>query len=149
MLDAVEREGPALAEALPEGVFRQRVERRVLRLFIHALQCRELLSCLALQDPACRRALEWLSSLVLVAVDGPLVAMAARLVAEILMPSVRCWPRRRLRDRWSLRCSSVIRRGNGSCCWMCWSRWCSTSGLPLLPTGRTRLTVLIQPRSDP
>jgi DNA primase len=62
---------------------RQRAERRVLRLFIHAPQCRELLSCLALEAPTCRVALEWLSSLAVVAVDGALEAMAGRLAAEV------------------------------------------------------------------
>ncbi|MCX5938763.1 MAG: hypothetical protein NTW02_11345, partial [Cyanobium sp. LacPavin_0920_WC12_MAG_62_9] len=33
---------------------RQRAERRVLRLYVHAPECRELLQCLSLQDPACR-----------------------------------------------------------------------------------------------
>ena len=121
VLQAVEREGQALANALPEGVLRQRAEqrlahaldatpgagsnttplaalpaaglevstarqraeRRVLRLFIHAPQCRELLSCLTLQDPSCRVALEWLSSLAVVAVDGALAPMAGRLAAEV------------------------------------------------------------------
>ena len=83
MLEAVGRAGHALAEALPEEVLRQRAERRVLRLFIHAPQCRELLSCLALQDPACRVALEWLSSLAVLAVDGALAPMTGRLAAEV------------------------------------------------------------------
>ena len=55
----------------------------MLRLFIHAPQCRELLSCLTLQDPSCRVALEWLSSLAVVAVDGALAPMAGRLAAEV------------------------------------------------------------------
>ncbi|MFM7314067.1 MAG: DNA primase [Cyanobium sp.] len=120
LLQAVERDGLALVDGLPEGVLRkraehrlalalttpvaanpqtprialppdgidvstacQRAERRVLRLFIHAPQCRELLSCLALRDPACRMALEWLCSLAVVAVDGALAPMAGRLAAEV------------------------------------------------------------------
>jgi hypothetical protein len=62
---------------------RQRAEHRALRLFIHAPECRELLQCLALQDPACRLALEWLSSLALVAVDGSIASMALQLVGEL------------------------------------------------------------------
>ena len=62
---------------------RQRAERRALRLFIHASECRELLQCLALQDPACRLAMEWLSSLALVAVDGSVASMALQLVGEL------------------------------------------------------------------
>jgi DNA primase len=120
-LQAVELEGHALLEQLPDGVLRrsaeqrleqalqgtsgtpaerqlitaadvfepsdataqQRAERRALRLFIHAPECRELLRCLALQDPACRLALEWLSSLALVAVDGSIASMALQLVGEL------------------------------------------------------------------
>jgi DNA primase len=52
-------------------------------LFIHAPECRELLQCLALQDPACRLALEWLSSLALVAVEGSITGMAFQLVGEL------------------------------------------------------------------
>jgi DNA primase len=62
---------------------RQRAERRVLRLFIHATQCRELLSCLALEAPTCRVALEWLSSLAVVSVDGSLAPMALQLAAQL------------------------------------------------------------------
>jgi hypothetical protein len=62
---------------------RQRAEHRALRLFIHAPECRELLQCLALQDPACRLALEWLSSLALVAVDGSIASMALKLAGEL------------------------------------------------------------------
>ncbi len=62
---------------------RQRAERRALRLFIHAPECRDLLGCLALQDPACRLALEWLSSLALVAVDGSIAYVALQLAGEL------------------------------------------------------------------
>jgi DNA primase len=62
---------------------RQRAEHRALRLFIHAPECRELLGCLSLQDPACHLALEWLSSLALVAVDGSIASMALQLVGEL------------------------------------------------------------------
>jgi DNA primase len=122
-LQAVEREGRALVEQLPDGVLRrsaqqrlngalqgtvtesgatnlqpqasptlcelctatarQRAEHRALRLFVHAAECRGLLRCLALQDPACRLAMEWLSSLSLVAVDGSIASMALQLVGEL------------------------------------------------------------------
>jgi hypothetical protein len=62
---------------------RQRAEHRALRLFIHATECRELLGCLSLQDPACRVAMEWMSSLALVAVDGSIASMALQLVGEL------------------------------------------------------------------
>ena len=62
---------------------RQRAENRALRLFIHAPECRDLLGCLSLQDSACRLALEWLSSLALVAVDGSIASMALQLVGEL------------------------------------------------------------------
>jgi DNA primase len=55
---------------------RRRAERRALRLFVHAPECRELLQCLPLQDRACRAAMEWLSSLAVVAMDRPMAAMA-------------------------------------------------------------------------
>jgi DNA primase len=120
-LQAVELEGDALIDQLPDGVLRrsaeqrleqalqgragtpaerqfitaaavfeprdataqQRAERRALRLFIHAPECRELLQCLALQDPACRVAMEWLRSLAVVAVDGCLAGMAVRLADQL------------------------------------------------------------------
>ncbi|CAK6689954.1 DNA primase [Synechococcus sp. CBW1107] len=66
-----------------DATARQRAEHRALRLFIHAPECRDLLGCLALQDPACRLALEWLSSLALVAVDGSIASMALQLVGEL------------------------------------------------------------------
>ena len=73
---------PALHEPCT-ATGRQRAEHRALRLFIHAPECRELLQCLALQDPACRLALEWLSSLALVAVEGSITGMASQLVGEL------------------------------------------------------------------
>jgi DNA primase len=119
-LQAVERDGKALVEQLPDGVLRRsaeqrlemalrgngdhsagalppavamlelcaatarrRAERRALRLFVHAPDCRELLQCLALQDPACRAAMEWLSSLAVVAMDRPMAAMALELSSRV------------------------------------------------------------------
>ena len=62
---------------------RVRAERRAVRLFIHAPQCRELLSCLSLQDPSCRAALEWLGNLALVSVDGAIAPMVLPLTAQL------------------------------------------------------------------
>jgi hypothetical protein len=120
-LQAVELEGNALIEQLPDGVLRrsaeqrmeqalqgragtpaelqliaapevidsrsstarQRAERRILRLFIHAAEGRTLLQCLSLQNPACRVAMEWLSSLAMVAVDGAIAGMALQLAGQL------------------------------------------------------------------
>jgi DNA primase len=73
---------PALHEPC-NATSRHRAEHRALRLFIHAPECRQLLQCLALRDPACRLAMEWLSSLALVAVDGSIASMALQLVGEL------------------------------------------------------------------
>jgi DNA primase len=119
-LQAVERNGQALVEQLPNGVLRRsaeqrlemalrgsdepntgslppagavveffaatarrRAERRALRLFVHAPECRELLQCLALRDPACRAAMEWLGSLAVVAMERPMAPMALELSSRV------------------------------------------------------------------
>ncbi|MCP9832164.1 hypothetical protein KBZ14_14825, partial [Synechococcus sp. HJ21-Hayes] len=119
-LQAVERDGMALVEQLPDGVLRRsaeqrldvalrgsgeqtfgtlppavavvqpsattarhRAERRALRLFVHAPECRELLQCLAFQDHACRAAMEWLNSLALVAMEGSIAVMALELAGHL------------------------------------------------------------------
>jgi DNA primase len=119
-LQAVERNGQALVEQLPEGVLRRsaeqrldvalrgrgeqtsgtlppavaavdpgaatarrRAERRALRLFVHAADCRTLMQCLTFQDPACRVAMEWLGSLAVVAMDRPMAAMALELASRV------------------------------------------------------------------
>jgi DNA primase len=69
--------GPCTATA------RQRAEHRALRVFIHASEYRDLLSCLSIQDPACRSALEWLSSMALLALDGCIVGMALQLAEQL------------------------------------------------------------------
>ena len=61
---------------------RQRAERRVVRLFVHAPEYRELLLALELQDPACRAALDWASQLAVVAAEAQLHAVAARVCAN-------------------------------------------------------------------
>jgi DNA primase len=120
ILQAIERDGQALVEQLPEGVLRrtaeqrleqalagngvshsegvsllpgvlevgvgtarQRAERRALRLFVHAAECRSLLQCIAFQDPACRVAMEWLKLLALVAVDGSIAGLALQLAGQL------------------------------------------------------------------
>ena len=62
---------------------RQRAERRVLRLYVHAPECRELLQCLSLADPACGAALDWLNNLAVLAVDGAIDGMALQLAAQL------------------------------------------------------------------
>jgi DNA primase len=61
----------------------QRAEQRALRLFMHAAECRELLQCLVIRDPACRMAMEWLNSLVVVAVDGEIAPLALQLAGQL------------------------------------------------------------------
>ena len=61
---------------------RQRAERRVVRLFVHAPQCRELLMALELQDPACRAALDWACNLAVAAAEAQLPAVAAQIAAS-------------------------------------------------------------------
>ncbi|QCH15574.1 toprim domain-containing protein [Synechococcus sp. CB0101] len=119
-LQAVERNGQALVEQLPDGVLRRsaeqrlemalrssgeqtpgtlppaaaaaephtatarrRAERRALRLFVHAPDCRELLQCLTFQDPSCRSAMEWLGSLAVVAMERPMAPMALELSSRV------------------------------------------------------------------
>jgi hypothetical protein len=75
---------PAVAVVEPyAGTARRRAERRALLLFVHASECRELLLCLTLQDPACRAAMEWLGSLAVVAMDRPMAAMAIELSSRV------------------------------------------------------------------
>ena len=50
---------------------------------MHAPECRELLQCLTLQDPACRAAMEWLGSLAQVAVDDSIAGLALELAEEL------------------------------------------------------------------
>jgi DNA primase len=77
---------PAGVPVLPEAAVRtprQRAERRALRLYVHAPECRELLQCLSLLDPACRAALDWLNNLAALAVDGAIDGMALQLAAQL------------------------------------------------------------------
>jgi len=90
---ALQSEGPEQPNPKPRAVPvlpepstcspRQRAERRVLRLYVHAPECRELLQCLSLQDPACRVALDWLNNLAVLAVDGAIDGMALQLAAQL------------------------------------------------------------------
>ena len=82
----------ALPEVWSGGLLsaRQRLERRVLRLFIHAPDCRELLGCLALEDPAATVAMEWLRHLAAVAAATDLAAMVLQLALQ-LPGSVAVW----------------------------------------------------------
>jgi DNA primase len=62
---------------------RRRAERRALRLFVHAPDCRELLQCLTFQDPSCRSAMEWLGSLAVVAMERPMAAIVLELSSRV------------------------------------------------------------------
>jgi DNA primase len=79
----VKTQSPAAFVEPCTATARQRAEHRALRLFIHAPECRDLLGCLSLQDPACCVALEWLSSLAVVAVDGQIAGMALQLAGQL------------------------------------------------------------------
>ena len=75
---------PAVAVVEPcAATARQRAERRALRLFVHAPECRELLNCLAFQDLACRLTMEWLGSLAVVALDGFVSGLALELADQL------------------------------------------------------------------
>jgi DNA primase len=51
---------PIAAVRLPPArTPQERLERRALRLYLHAPHCRELLAALELQDPICKAALDW------------------------------------------------------------------------------------------
>ena len=77
--------------ALPLGVLplppattaRQRAERRVLRLFIHAPECRDPLLALPIADPACRAGLDWASNLAVAVADDQLPAALVQVAAQL------------------------------------------------------------------
>ena len=66
-----------------EASARRRAERRALRLFVHAPECRTLQHCLTFQDPACRAAMEWLSRLAVVTLDDSIAVMACELAVQL------------------------------------------------------------------
>ena len=77
---------PQIVPALDKpcaGATRQRAEHRALRLFLYAAECRELLQCIAFKNPVCRSAMEWLSNLALVTVDGEITAMGLQLADQL------------------------------------------------------------------
>ena len=77
---------PQIVPALDKpcaGATRQRAEHRALRLFLYAAECRELLQCIAFKNPVCRGAMEWLSNLALVTVDGEITAMGLQLADQL------------------------------------------------------------------
>jgi hypothetical protein len=72
----------ALAEqALPTA--RQRLERRVLQLAIHAPQCLFMLTSLPLRDGACRAAFDWVENTAMTVPPEQLPAALLRLVPQI------------------------------------------------------------------
>jgi DNA primase len=62
---------------------RQRTEHRALRLFLYAAECRDLLQCIEFKDSVCRSAMEWLSNLALVTVDGEIAAIGLQLADQL------------------------------------------------------------------
>jgi hypothetical protein len=55
----------------------------VLRLFIHAPECRDPLLALPITDPACRAALDWACNLVVAVADDQLPAALVQVVAQL------------------------------------------------------------------
>ena len=56
---------------------------RVLRLYVHAPECRELLQCLSLTDPACGAALDSLNNLAVLAVYRAIDGIALQLAGQL------------------------------------------------------------------
>ena len=67
----------------PATTARQRAERRVLRLFIHAPECRDPLLALPIADPACRAGLDWASNLAVAVADDQLPAALVQVAAQL------------------------------------------------------------------
>ncbi|WP_411868881.1 DNA primase [Vulcanococcus limneticus] len=67
----------------PATTARQRAERRVLRLFIHAPECRDPLLALPIADPACRAGLDWASNLAVAVADDQLPAALLQVAAHL------------------------------------------------------------------
>ncbi|MCT0225599.1 DNA primase [Synechococcus sp. CS-1328] len=74
-------DSPALLP--PATTARERVERRALRLFIHAPDCRAPLLCLPLDDPACRAAMDWASNLAIAVAEDQLPAALLQLSVKL------------------------------------------------------------------
>lgn len=74
----------ALAVApAPACTARQRLEQRVVRLFIHAQECRGPLLCLPISDPTCRAGLDWASNLAVAVAEEQLPAALQRVAEQL------------------------------------------------------------------
>jgi len=76
-------QSPAALPLPPAATARQRAERRVLRLFIHAPECRDPLLALPIADPACRAGLDWASNLAVAVADDQLPAALLQVAAQL------------------------------------------------------------------
>jgi len=75
---------PSVALPLaPATTARQRAERRVLRLLIHAPECRDPLLALPIADPVCRAGLDWASNLAVAVADEQLPAALVQVAAQL------------------------------------------------------------------
>ncbi|WP_411877254.1 CHC2 zinc finger domain-containing protein [Vulcanococcus limneticus] len=75
---------PSVALPLvPATTARQRAERRVVRLFIHASDCRDPLLALPITDPACRAALDWACNLAVAVADDQLPAALLQVAGQL------------------------------------------------------------------
>jgi hypothetical protein len=68
---------------VPATTARQRAERRVVRLFIHAPDCRDPLLALPITDPACRAALDWACNLAVAVADDQLPAALLQVAGQL------------------------------------------------------------------
>ncbi|MCP9793580.1 CHC2 zinc finger domain-containing protein [Vulcanococcus limneticus] len=74
---------PVALPLVPATTARQRAERRVVRLFIHALDCRDPLLALPITDPACRAALDWACNLAVAVAEEQLPAALLQVAGQL------------------------------------------------------------------
>ena len=68
---------------VPATTARQRAERRVVRLFIHAPDCRDPLLVLPITEPACRAALDWACNLAVAVAEDQLPAALLQVATQL------------------------------------------------------------------
>ncbi|WP_198537935.1 DNA primase, partial [Vulcanococcus limneticus] len=68
---------------VPATTARQRAERRVVRLFIHAPDCRDPLLALSITDPACRAGLDWACNLAVAVAEDQLPAALLQVAGQL------------------------------------------------------------------
>ncbi|WP_411877268.1 CHC2 zinc finger domain-containing protein [Vulcanococcus limneticus] len=68
---------------VPATTARQRAERRVVCLFIHAPDCRDPLLALPITDPACRAALDWACNLAVAVAEDQLPAALLQVAGQL------------------------------------------------------------------